>query len=65
MPQQMTVEEDKHFWHGQDLASGKVLELGILPKDVQMKEVGERVMWGLVIEPAMEGPPLAPLMEGP
>ena len=64
MPQQMTVEEHKHFWHGQDLVSGKVLELGILPKDVQMEEVGECAMWGLVIEPATEGPPLAPLTEG-
>ena len=27
-----------------------------------MKEVGKQVMWGLVIEPAPEGPPLVPIM---
>ena len=63
MLQWMTVEEEKRFWHGQDLASSEVLELGILPKDVQMEEIGERVMWGLVIQPAPEGPPLVPLTE--
>ena len=45
--------------------SGKVLELGIPPKDVQMEEVGKRVTWGPAIEPALEGPPLAPLGEAP
>ena len=59
----MTVEKEEHFWHRQDLASGKALKLGIPPKDVQMEEVGERVTWGLAIEPAPEGPPLAPLGE--
>ena len=43
MPQRMTVEEEKCFWLGQDLASGETLELGVPPKDVQMEEVGERV----------------------
>ena len=28
-----------------------------------MEEVGEQVMWELAIELALEGPPLAPLME--
>ena len=59
------VEEEKRFWLGQDLVSSGALELGIPPEDVQMKEVGERVMWGLVIEPALEGPPLATLGEAP
>ena len=59
----ITVEEEKRFWHGQDLASSKALELGIPPKDMQMEEVGDRVMWGPVIELALEGPPLAPLTE--
>ena len=41
------------------------LELGIPPKDVQIEEVGEWVTWGPVLEPASEGPPLAPLSEAP
>ena len=61
MPKQMTVEEEERFWHGQDLASIKALELGIPPEDVQMEEVSERVMWGPAIEPAPERLPLAPL----
>ena len=65
IPQRITVEEEECFWHGQDLASGKALELGIPPKDVQMEEVGERVTWQPAIEPAPEGPPLAPLGEAP
>ena len=65
MLQQMMVKEEKRFWHRQDLASGKALELGVLPRDVQMEEVGKRVMWGHAIEPALEGPPLAPLGEVP
>ena len=65
MPWQMMVEEEEHFWHGQDLASGEALELGIPPDTVQIEEVGERVTWGPVIEPVLEGPPLAPLGEAP
>ena len=57
------VEEEKRFWLGQDLVSGKALELGVPPEDIQMEEVGEQVTWGPVIEPALEGPPLAPLGE--
>ena len=53
----MMVEEEKRFWRGQDLASGEALELGVPPEDIQMEEVGERVMWGLAIEPPPEGPP--------
>ena len=34
MPQWMMDKEEKHFWLGQDLASSKALELGVLPKDV-------------------------------
>ena len=65
MPRQIMVEEEKCFWLGQDLASDKALELGILAEDVQMEEVGERVTWGPAIEPAPEGPPLVPLEEAP
>ena len=63
MPRWMMVEEEKHFWHGQDLASGEALELGVPPEDVQMEEVGERVTWGPAIELVPEGPPLVPLGE--
>ena len=65
MLQWMTDEEEKHFWLGQDLESSEALELGVPPKDVQMEEVGERVMWGPVIELVPEGPPLAPLTGAP
>ena len=65
MLQWMTDEEEKHFWLGQDLVSGKALELGIQPKDVQMEEVGKWVTWGPAIEPMPEGPPLVPLTEVP
>ena len=65
MLRQMMVKEEKCFWHRQDLASSKALELGVPPEDVQMEEVGEWVTWGPVIEPAPEGPPLAPLGEAP
>ena len=61
----MMVEEEKRFWHGQDLVSGEALELGVPPKDIQMEEVGKRVMWGPAIEPAPERPPLVPLGEAP
>ena len=37
--------------------------MGVPPKDVQMEEMGEQVMGGPAIEPALEGPPLAPLIE--
>ena len=40
-----------------------MLELGILPKDVQMEEVGKWLMWGPAVEPVSEGPPLVPLTE--
>ena len=65
MPQQMMDKEEKHFWLGQDLASGKTLELGVPPEDVQMEEMGKRVMWGPAIEPAPQGLPLALLTEAP
>ena len=65
MLQQMTDKEEKRFWLGQDLESGKALELGIPPKDVQIEEVDEWVMWGPAIELAPKEPPLAPLMGVP
>ena len=63
MPQQMTDEEEECFWLRPDLESGKALELGIPPKDIQVEEVGEQVMWGPAIEPGPEGPLLAPLTD--
>ena len=59
------VEEEKRFWCGQDLASSEALEFGVLPEDVQIEKVGEQVMWGPAIEPALKGLPLVPLMEVP
>ena len=40
MPQKIMGEEKEGFWLRQDLESGKVLELGVPLKDVQMEEVG-------------------------
>ena len=57
----MMDKEEEHLWLGQDLESGEALEIGIPPKDVQIEEVGEQVRWGPAVEPAPEGPPLAPL----
>ena len=51
MPWRTMVEEEERFWHGQDLASGEAIELGVPPENVQIEEVGEQVMWGLAIEP--------------
>ena len=65
MPQQFMGKEEECFWLGQNLECGKALELGIPPEDVQMEEVGKRVMWGLAIELVLEGLPLAPLIEVP
>ena len=59
----MTDKEEEHFWLGQDLESGEALELGVLPEDIQMEEVGKHMMWGPAIELAPEGPPLEPLTE--
>ena len=61
----MLGEKEERFWLRQDLESSKALELGVQPEDIQMEEVGEWVEWGPAIEPAPEGPPLAPLMEAP
>ena len=63
MPQRMLCKEEKCFWLEQDVESGKVLELGIPPEDIQIEEVGKQVMLGLAIELVPDGPPLAPLME--
>ena len=61
----MMDEEEEHFWLGQELESGKVLEEGVPPPDVQIKEVGQQVMWGPEPIVAQEGPPLMPLMAIP
>ena len=57
MLQQIMGEEEESFWLGQDLESGKALELGVPPKDIQMVEVGEQVTWGPAIELVPEGLP--------
>ena len=59
------TDKEEHFWLGQDLEPSEVLELGVLPPDVQMEEVGQWVSWGLELVLAQEGPRLAPLMEVP
>ena len=64
MPQQM-MDKEECFWLGQDLESGKALELGVPPPDVQTEEVGQWVTWGLETVLAQEAPPLAPLTEVP
>ena len=45
--------------------TGEDLGLGHPPPWVQLKKAGRRVPWGLVVEPAEEGSPLAPLGLGP
>ena len=65
MPQQMTDEKEEHFWLGQDLEFGKVLEYGVPHPNVQMEEVRQWVTWGLAIELVPEGLPLAPFIEVP
>ena len=65
MPQWISGKEEEHFWLGQDLEFSEALELGVLPKDIQLEEVGQRVMWGPAIELVPEGPALAPLKEVP
>ena len=47
MPQRMMDKEEERLCLGQDLEFSKELELGVLPRDVQMEEVGQWVMWGL------------------
>ena len=42
-----------------------MLELGVLPLDIQMEEVGQQVTWGPEQVLVQEGPPLAPLTEVP
>ena len=50
---------------GWDLMTGEELELGCPPPRFQLEEVGEWIPWGLVVEPAEEGLPLAPPGAGP
>ena len=42
----MTGEEEQCFWLRQNLKCGEVLELGVMPPDVQMKNVGQEVSRG-------------------
>ena len=63
MPQRMMDKEEERFWLRQDLESSKALELGVVPQDIQIEEVGQWVMRGPAIELVPEGPPLVPIME--
>ena len=44
---------------------GEELEMSPPLLSVQLEEVGQRVPWGLAVEPAKEDPPLSPLGPGP
>ena len=44
---------------------GEELEMGPPPPSIQLEEASQQVPWGLVVEPAEEGPPLSPLGLGP
>ena len=44
---------------------GRSWRWDLLPLTIQLEEAGQRVPWGLVVEPAQEGPPLLPLGPGP
>ena len=63
MPQRMLGKEEAAFWHGLGLEMGEELELRVLPPDIQLEDVGQRVQWGPEPEPVQEGPPLLPLGE--
>ena len=65
MPQWMIDKEEGHFWLRQDLESSKALDLGVLPPDIQMEELGQWVKWGPEPVVVQDSPPLAPLMEEP
>ena len=47
------------------MSTGEDLGLGRPPPGVRLPEVGRRVPWMMVQEPAREGPPLPPLEAGP
>ena len=61
MPQRMSVAQEENFWQGRDMAMGEELELGYLPRTVQLEEAEQQIPWGPVVEPAEEGLPLPPL----
>ena len=44
---------------------GEELELGPLSPTVLLEEAGQQILWGPVVEPAKEGPPLLSLGPGP
>ena len=43
----------------------ELVELGVLPLDIQREDMGWRVQWGPEPEPAQEGLPLLPLRAEP
>ena len=61
MLQKMMTKDEAAFWHWLNLEIGEELKLGVPPPDIQLKDMGQWVWWGLEPEPAAEGLPLSPL----
>ena len=57
----MSHEKEVAFWHGLDLKIGEEMKLGVLPLNIQIEDMGQRVWLGLEPEPVAEGPALLAL----
>ena len=65
MPWRLGESEEKKFWRGQGVATGRDLGLGHPLSRVQLEQAGWWIPWMPAVEPAEEGSPLAPLGPGP
>ena len=63
MPQRMIAKEEEAFWCRLDLKMGEELQLGVLPPDIWIGDVGRWVWWGPEPVLVQEGPPLQALGE--
>ena len=61
MLQRTLRAQEENCWQGWDMVMGEELEMGPPHPTVQLEEADQRVPWGLVVEPAEEGPPLLPV----
>ena len=61
MLQRMSTEEEVAFWHRLDMKMEEELELGVLPPDIWLEDVGQRVWWGPELELVPEAPALLAL----